>query len=345
MAKEESQSDEIPQQIGGEEAPSSVEVFFEKNKKSILVAVVAVIVSVFAGIVMQHRNQSSHLEAAQAFTGAKTIADYEAVSRDYEGTVAAGDALLLKADLEFKEGKVNESQATLTSFVTACQDHPRYFQGILALGVQAQARGNLDEADRYYQQVIDSDDAVDIAPLALIRKGDVAYARGDYESARSIYESVNPTYPDTPFAYKVQQMMAREKLRTPPPAPPAPPGSQASVPLIPAPAPAPLAPSAATVNTPPALATPAAPLGTVTPAATLATPPVKASPSPPDSTPIPPLTQPAVPPLTPPPAKPLPQVTTEPIPIPAAPKTPEPPEPPKAPEPKKPDAGDAPKSG
>ena len=227
MANDESQSSESASQApdatstGGEAqvGPFAWELFLDAHYKKLIIAGIAVVVAIFVGIIVQNRAHTRLNTAANAFSEATTIAEFEAVSQDHRGTFAGGSALLMKADLELKADKLTESQATLTSFINSYPDHPLHHQGLFALGVQATAKGDLDEADSYFQKVIDDDNAIDLAPLAVIRTGDIAYERGKIEEARDIYSSVNPTYPGTPYGIIAQQKLQRNALLPPAPAP------------------------------------------------------------------------------------------------------------------------------
>ncbi len=261
MATENPQTEEVPEAVIEGDAPSSAEIFFEKNRRAILAALLLGLIAVFAGIAFKSTREKKAAAAAMAFSTAESIADYDAVSRDYQGSIPGGNALLLKADVESKEKKITEAQATLTSFITSYPDHPRFYQGVFALGALAQAAGKDDEAKRYYQQVIDGEQSADLSPLALTRLGDIAYANGDYENARGIYSSVMPKYPGNPFFYKVQQKLNRLNLVSPPQA--------ATKPVaIPAPPTAPPAAPKETAPSPEEAAAPEAPAPPEKPAET-----------------------------------------------------------------------------
>ncbi|MFV1994627.1 MAG: tetratricopeptide repeat protein, partial [Verrucomicrobiales bacterium] len=212
MAQEETANEETQVVIEGD-VPSSIDLFVEKHRKSVLLGVLILLLGAFGYIFFANVSKNNQLAAGQAFSAASSIDEFDAVSSDHAGTVSAGNALLMKAELESKDGKAGEAQATLTNFVTAYADHPRYSQGIFALAILAQDAGDYALANNHLQQVLDHQPAPDIAPLALIRKGDIAYAQGDIAGARGIYQSVMPTYPGNAFFYQLQRKLNRKKIR------------------------------------------------------------------------------------------------------------------------------------
>ncbi|MEM7147726.1 MAG: tetratricopeptide repeat protein [Verrucomicrobiota bacterium] len=210
-------AEELGAAVVESEAPSGAEAYFEKNKTKIVALVCLVIIGAAAFIILSNVSKQKNLEAANAFTNAQTAEQYRQVSIDYQGTVAGGNALLMKADLETKEQNRQAATATITDFVSSYQSHPRYAQGLFALAEFAQDDGNLDEAKRRFQEIVDTQSATEFAPLALMRVGDIAAANKNYEEARGIYTSIPGRFPANPFIQKVAQKIELLNLVSPPP--------------------------------------------------------------------------------------------------------------------------------
>lgn len=210
-------AEELGEAVVESDVPSGAEAFLEKNKRTLILAICLVLLGSAAFIILNNVSKEKEREAANAFTLAETAEQFRQVSIDYQGTVAGGNALLMKADRETKEQNSKEATATLTEFVAAYQDHPRYAQGLFALAAQAQSNGDNDDAKRRFQEIVDSKSQSELAPLALMRLGDLAVAGKNYEEARSIYNSVMPRFPANPFIQKITQKLSLLDLVSPPP--------------------------------------------------------------------------------------------------------------------------------
>jgi predicted negative regulator of RcsB-dependent stress response len=210
-------AEELGQPVVESELPSSAEDYFEKNKRKLILLICLVVLASAAYIILKNVSKEKDREAANAFTAAETAEQYRQVSIDYQGTVAGGNALLMKADQESKEQNPTGAVATLTEFVSSYKNHPRYAQGLFALAEHSQSEGNVDETKRRFQEIVDTQPKSEIAPLALMRLGDIAMAAKNYDEARSIYNSVMPRFPANPFIQKVTQKVALLDLESPPP--------------------------------------------------------------------------------------------------------------------------------
>jgi predicted negative regulator of RcsB-dependent stress response len=199
------------------DVPTSAEAYFEKNKRKLLLVICLVLIGSAAYIILSSVSKEKSREASNAFTLADTSEEYRQVSIDYQGTIAGGNALLMKADRETQDKNPKEALATLTEFVDSYQDHPRYTQGLFAIASHAQINGNNEDARSRFQEIVDTQSRSEFAPLALMRLGDLAMVDEKYDDARGIYNSVMPRFPANPFLQKVTQKIALLDLKSPPP--------------------------------------------------------------------------------------------------------------------------------
>lgn len=202
----------------------------QTNQKKAIIAVVLAVLLVVTYVIYGQVKESKHIAAAQAYTSAVeagSIDSLNLVISTHKGTVAAGNALLSKAELEQTSGKVEEAKETLTTFVNDYTDHPRAAQGWFALGHLEHQAGQLDAAQTNYDKALQVGPGSDIAPLVKIRQGDIARSTGDKEAARQIYEAIPPSHPASLYldlvTERVSALDAPELPRVdPPPAPPEP---------------------------------------------------------------------------------------------------------------------------
>lgn len=206
--------------------PSAEDQFLEKNFKKILLACVLVVVLLGAyGLIQHNRNLAAEAEA-EAFTSAKTIDDCDLVIRKHPGTVAAANALLVKADLQWEKNEKSSSVATLKEFTTQFPKHPFHAQTLLAIASKQEAMGDKSDARAGYEQIIASHPNTELAQLAQIRLGDLHWAEGKEDEAKKAYEEATAKFPGlTAFEKEAQTRLEwiaaalPTKEVDPPPAP------------------------------------------------------------------------------------------------------------------------------
>lgn len=216
----------------------------ESNKLMVLVAILGLALAFSAVVVVRELSSQKHLAAAEAYSLAaqsRSVEEIDLVIADYPTSIAAGDALLTKSELQITSGKSKDAQVTLLTFIEKHKKHPRHAQGIFALGNLYQIGGEAENAGKYYDRVLTEYPDSDIAPLAMIRQGDLLLAQGKKDEARQKYESIMPAYRGTAFFERVEEKIALldvEKLPVVPapkePAPkPTPPVKKSSPPTAP----------------------------------------------------------------------------------------------------------------
>jgi predicted negative regulator of RcsB-dependent stress response len=233
--------------------PSPFERFIQENMVLLGVGLAAVLIGVSGAIYYSGAREAANLEAAQAFSAASTVSDFDAlIARDPAAELAA-NALLRKAVLLEDEGKVDDARAALVDLRTNHPGHPLVDQASIALARLAANANKLDEARDFLSEIPSSSD---LAALAQLQLGDLAYRQGDLAKAKAIYEPIQANYPINPWAQQVANRLQTVKLdeaRAKTPAPPVA-AKPAAAPAKPASAPA---PAPATVAAPAAAPAPA----------------------------------------------------------------------------------------
>ena len=160
------------------EFSSPMEEFLEAHfKKLVLLFAVIAVGAVLYGIV-SYTNKANAEAAGEAFAAAKTVEDCDLVISEYGGTTAAGNALLLKADLLWTQNKKDSSVAALREFTTAHDDHPLLPQALLGLATKLEAMKEADEARPLFERIIAEHPNSDVAALAQLRLGDLLWSTG-----------------------------------------------------------------------------------------------------------------------------------------------------------------------
>ncbi len=204
------------------EAPPALEVILEKHGKKLAILLLLGVVVVCVAFVMRALKAEKLVEASQAFTDAETIADFEKVADEREGTPAGGSALLMLAARHQTYGKYDEARIALLQFTKEYKKHPRYYQGLFDLGLISEQLGDPDAASKYFSEVAASQS--ELAPLALLRQAEDEAAKGDLKAARDAMQAIAPAHPSNAFIEHIDSRIeALEKRITlaenPPPAP------------------------------------------------------------------------------------------------------------------------------
>lgn len=225
-----------------------------RQKIILFIGMFLVAMAVYFGsefLVMQKREAS-----ARSFSQAKDADGWRKVIAQYSGTAAAGDAYLLLAEQLRKEGKLDESAATLREFIDKNPEHPLLSGAWTSLGATLEAQGKTDEALSTYQKVSTTYATSFSVPVALLGQARIFKEKGKADEAKRLYEQVISQFQETIFAQlamrETQQMMkaapatpaavespaakAAPAPATPPPATPPPPAAAPAAPPAPDPA-------------------------------------------------------------------------------------------------------------
>lgn len=258
---------------------NKMEQFFEQNFKKILVVFALVAVLLGAMGIARHFKAQTELEAAEKFTSAATPEECEVVIQKYPGSVAAGNAILLKADLLWQADKKPDSISELNRFLKELPENALRPHAMLALASKYAAMGDNANANKTLDDLLSAFPKSEIAGGAQALKGDLLWADGKVEEARKIFEGLPRNYPGSAFLGEVEERLKMMNSGLPmveldpppaPPAPVAPPTPPVLTPLLPelkVPATPPVAPAAPAAATTPAVPAPAAPAAVPAPAA------------------------------------------------------------------------------
>jgi len=210
------------QHIIEHEAPPALELLLERHGKKILVFLVLGIVAISVAFVMRALRAERLVEASHAFTDAETIADFESVADEQQGTPAGGSALLMLAARHQAFGKHDDARIALLRFLKEYKDHPRYSQALFDLALISEQLNQPDEARKYLAEVAASPS--ELAPLAVLRQAEETAAGGDLKAAKEAMQGIARQYPGNPFIEHIDRRIEALEQRlvlaeNPPPAP------------------------------------------------------------------------------------------------------------------------------
>lgn len=292
--------------------PSGLEAVLEKNIKTIVTVCGVAIVALAAYGVVSYRNHQVATAAAGKFAASQTVEDCDAVTAEYEGTPAAGNALLLKAKLLWEQNKKDTSVAVLKEFLTKYADHALAPAALLSLGSRQEVMGEKAEAEATFKRLATEFKSSELAALAHIREADILWAAGKEDEARKLYDALPSQFTGSQFfdesTTRLEWLSAKlptqetEAPKPPPGAAPATapataapgapgkqlgpvinltPGQQSTTVPVTVPAPAPAKPAATTPPPAPKPAAPATPAAATTPPAAKPAPAAPATATPP----------------------------------------------------------------
>ncbi|HYF36058.1 MAG TPA: tetratricopeptide repeat protein [Prosthecobacter sp.] len=193
------------------EATPALEQFMDKHFKLVLIVISLVVLAMCVYGLMHYQSTKKAREAGAAFVAAKTVADCDLVVQNYPDTEAAGNALLLKADLLWADNKKDSSTAALRDFVSKFEKHPFLPQGLLGLASKLDAMGERGEAKPLFERLVKEFPESVAAPVAQIRLGDMLWAEGKEAEALNAYKAVQANFTDASPEF-LDESEARVKL-------------------------------------------------------------------------------------------------------------------------------------
>lgn len=175
-------------------------VFWIQNRQKIVlfagVFIAALAIYFISELIATKKREAS----AQLLAGAKNAEGWRKVISEYPGSAAAGNAHLLLGEQLRKDGKFDESAATLRQFVDQYSEHPLLSGGWTSLAATLEAQGKADEALSTYQKVSTTFTTSFSAPVALMGQARIFKAKGKTDEAKRLYDQVINQFQDTIFA-------------------------------------------------------------------------------------------------------------------------------------------------
>jgi TolA-binding protein len=179
--------------------------FWFLHKTKIIALALLFTVALLGYTIVELVQRNAREAANKAFAEAKTADDYRKVIAEYPSQVAAGNAQLKLAELLRTEGKYDDANGVLRSFIEKHPTHPLIAGGWLSLGQNAEAAGKTDEALTQYQKILTTFPTSYAAPFALLGQGRLQKAKEQNEAAKRTFEQVIAQYKMTYFEFEAKR--------------------------------------------------------------------------------------------------------------------------------------------
>ena len=187
-----------------EQQVSKTEAFFEKNKKVITIAVVAIIVIVVGAILFNNyyleprsNEASTELGKSQELFDSqqydKALAGFQKVANDYSSTNAGNLAQLYIGLCQANLGKWQEAVNALEQF-SGKGDQMISPAAEGALGNAYANLKQLDKAVEHLKKAAKMADNNSLSPTFLIQAGEILESQGKKEEALKLYQEVKDKY-------------------------------------------------------------------------------------------------------------------------------------------------------
>ena len=187
-----------------EQQVTKTEAFFEKNKKAIIIAVVAVIAIVVGAILFNNyylepraNEASTELAKSQELFDQqqydKALAGFQKVASDYSSTDAGNLAQLYIGLCQANLGKWQEAVNALESF-SSKGDQMISPAAEGALGNAYANLKQLDKAVEHLKKAAKMADNNSLSPTFLIQAGEILESQGKKDEALKLYQEVKEKY-------------------------------------------------------------------------------------------------------------------------------------------------------
>ncbi len=187
-----------------EQQVNKTEAFFEKNKKAIIIAVVAVIAIVVGAILFNNyylepraNEASTELAKSQELFDQqqydKALAGFQKVASDYSSTDAGNLAQLYIGLCQANQGKWQEAVNALESF-SGQGDQMISPAAEGALGNAYANLKQLDKAVEHLKKAAKMADNNSLSPTFLVQAGEILESQGKKDEALKLYQEVKEKY-------------------------------------------------------------------------------------------------------------------------------------------------------
>ncbi|MGI8602994.1 MAG: YfgM family protein [Verrucomicrobiales bacterium] len=208
---------DVPPEARIEWQQSGFEQFLERHFKKLLIVLALIAAGTAVFLVYRQHQGEQRLREAQAFTSATTIEDYKKFIANYPGSVAAGSARFMVANLLAEAGSVNEAVEELDRFLLEHADHPLRDHAAFRVAVLTMEKGDAKAGLEKLEAFIRGYPESELAPLARLRQGDAFALSGQPEEARKVYEQLiaDKSFAGNPFFKEAENRLAEVKLKPP----------------------------------------------------------------------------------------------------------------------------------
>ncbi len=192
---------------------NGISAFFEKNLKTIIIAVIAVVVVVAAVLIIVNVTSNSkdsaqikisEMEEKYTELVAAEEPDWDSFETEVSALVSGSSYPSVKASylLGLAHYDQAEYEAARDAFKKAYELNSKIYLAPLALANEAaceEALGNTSAALSIYATIVSDYAESGVAPKALFNAGRIYYEQGNTELAKSYFEQVSTDYPNSEY--------------------------------------------------------------------------------------------------------------------------------------------------
>lgn len=180
-----------------------------------LLLLIGLIVSgfiIYNDIEKDKRNKAGALlVSAFSADGKLDLAKFDQVISEYPGTHSALTAAYMKGQALWEQGREKDGNAQMLDFIQTV-DNPEFkAQACVILGCHYMSSGDNEAAVKQFQQAIDCGSAL-YSPPAYLCLGDIARASGKLDEAQKFYSELVEKFPESAFVIQSMGVPEREDL-------------------------------------------------------------------------------------------------------------------------------------
>jgi len=204
-----------------EDTSLGAEIFWEKNRQTIIGAVVALVLIGVGTAIWFIYSHNQRVAAEELFAGAGNPEAWSNVMARFPGSMPAANAGFLLAQAQRDAGQLDESTATYRKLLADFPKHPLAGGAALGIAQNQEMAGRIDEALNSLRDVQTQYSNTYVAPVAALLESRIYIAQGKLEDARRTLNIMVSTYPQSPLSRLAQaQLQGINSLLPPPPTSP-----------------------------------------------------------------------------------------------------------------------------
>ncbi|MEO6054661.1 MAG: tetratricopeptide repeat protein [Chthoniobacterales bacterium] len=189
-----------PASESGDLSSLQIEDFWDRHGKSVVIAVVIVILAALGAVGVMIYQHNQEVAASTIFAEAKNEAQLQEVITKYPDSASAVDAALMLASVQRTAGKYDAATATLEALLKRSPDSR--LAGLASLGLASNyaAAGQGQKYLEALQQTATKYNNSFVAPYALLGQAEYFMAQGKNSDAIPVLRSLTEQYPESIFS-------------------------------------------------------------------------------------------------------------------------------------------------
>lgn len=173
-------------------------LFWEKNRKLIIGAAVAVVVAIVGAGIWYYTSLGEKNASEALFAEAKNPESWREVIAKYPRSVAAANAYFLLAESLREQGNIDESNKIYQQFLSNFPQHSLVGGARLGLAENLALQGKVNEALESLRQIQAEQNSGYAAPYAGLMEGQTLVRQGKLAEARKIFLNTAQSDPTSP---------------------------------------------------------------------------------------------------------------------------------------------------